>query len=214
MIMVTRSLNSKGSPRRKEGRKPRPLGSKARYVALKRGFLPLIFLFLLGEGLFGQTTDSLKTQPAGVVGALEFTDVQSKTLGAGSLGQQAYFGFYYDLSSKLTGIAVGEYGENSISTDGKLVTKSLKITVTYDLFSWQRPFKGSFFLIGAVGKSWLVFENTTASDMTTFLNATGFGVRFPVSTGYVAFHFRLDSSDSYKQWLLGIDYALPFYINR
>jgi len=208
------SLNAKGSSRRKQGRKPRPQGSKARSDALKRGLLPLIFLFGFATGLLGQSLDSSKAQPAGIIGALEFTDIQSKSQGEGSLGQQAYLGLYYKLSSKFVGVAVGEYGENPIASHGRLIVKSLKFTVTYDLFSWQRPFRGSFFLIGAVGKSWLVFEDVATADISTFLNSTGLGIKFPVQTGYVAFHFRLDNSEPYKQWLVGIDYALPFYINK
>lgn len=174
-----------------------------------RKFLVGVFVFfaILFGSAFSQEPVS---QPAGLVGALEFTDIGRTPKGDGAMGQKAYVGFYYNVAPKFTAIAVGEYSENDLSSLENMVVRNAKFTATYDVFSTSYPFKVTGFLLGAVGNSWVSYSDNSVS---TLMTSTGFGFVFPVKTCYWGVHFRLDSSKEYRQFCIGIDYALPFYIN-
>lgn len=175
----------------------------------------LLVLFVSFSPIYAQTQDPndvpvIPQQPAGIVGALEFSDVADTPYGDTRLGQKGYVGFYYDISDRLTGIVVGEYGQNELNDVSDYVTKSVKFTCTYDLFKWEKLFHGSIFLIGSVGSTWSDITNAP-NDATGFLvTSTGIGIKTPINNVHTfALHFRFDNSKEYRQFCVGIDYALP-----
>lgn len=169
----------------------------------------VIVAMIAATNVRAQSSGGSQSEPLGLFGSVEFTDIRTRDDGGGLFSKQAWLGTYWKPTKTITTLVAASYGKNDLdSGEGEVEATTVSAAMTWDIFTFWRPYDLTFFILGEVGAS--ATSITAEPSVTSFLSAAGAGLKVKATPGTFAIHLRVTDAGEFQKWAIGFSYGIPF----